>query len=221
MGMGELMATHTDILTLTQWFSPAFPVGAFAYSHGLEWAIDAGDVVDAKTTRAWVQSVLNSGAGRNDAILLAQAYLANSDEDLQEVEATCRALASSKERLMESRLQGDAFCATTSAIWANALTGLSYPVAVGRAAHLEGLPLDLTAQMYLQSFMSNLISAAMRLVPLGQVEGQTLIRELTPLCASVAAKATTESLDDLGSSAFMSDIAAMKHETQYSRIFRT
>lgn len=214
------MATATDILTLTQWFSPAYPVGAFAYSHGLEWTIDVGDVATAAETRAWIEEVLRHGAGWNDALFLAAAYHADA-EVLAEVDATARAFAASSERLKETRLQGEAFCDVTAKVWATDLAGLTYPVAVGRAAQLESLPLELTIQFYLMAFVSNLAAVAMRLVPLGQTEGQRLIRDLTPLCTQVAEGASNASLDDLSSTSFFGDIAAMKHETQYSRIFRT
>jgi urease accessory protein len=214
------MATATDLLTLTQWFSPAFPVGAFAYSHGLEWAIDVGDVTSAEQVSVWVSDVLRHGAGWNDSLFITAAYHSGTD-DLAEIDAMSRAFAASAERLKETHLQGAAFCDVTGAIWAVELKGLTYPVAVGRAARLQGLPLDLTNQVYLQAFVSNLAAVAMRLVPLGQTEGQRLIRDLTPLCCTIAEAAANATLDDLASSSFMTDIAAMKHETQYSRIFRT
>ncbi|WP_085795239.1 urease accessory protein UreF [Falsiruegeria litorea] len=214
------MATATDILTLTQWFSPAYPVGAFAYSHGLEWAIDAGDVTTAAQTSAWINEALHHGAGWNDSLFIAAAYHADA-EDLDEIDATARAFASSSERLKETRLQGEAFCDVTAKVWATDISRLTYPVAVGRAARLESLPLDLTIQFYLMAFVSNLAAVAMRLVPLGQTEGQRLIRDLTPLCTQIAEEASNASLNDLTSTSFLGDIAAMKHETQYSRIFRT
>ena len=214
------MATATDILTLTQWFSPAYPVGAFAYSHGLEWAIDAGDVATTAEARAWIEEVLRHGAGWNDSLFLAAAYRADA-EGLDDIDAAARAFASSSERLKETQLQGEAFCDVTAKVWATDLTGLTYPVAVGRAARLESLPLDLTTQFYLMAFVSNLAAVAMRLVPLGQTDGQKLIRDLTPLCTQIAEEASIASLDDLTSTSFLGDIAAMKHETQYSRIFRT
>lgn len=220
MATDVLMATATDLLTLTQWFSPAFPVGAFAYSHGLEWAIDVGDVTSAEQVSAWVSDVLRHGAGWNDSLFITAGYHSGTD-DLAEIDAMSRAFAASAERLKETRLQGAAFCDVTGAIWAVELKGLTYPVAVGRAARLQGLPLDLTNQIYLQAFVSNLAAVAMRLVPLGQTEGQRLIRDLTPLCCTIAEAAANATLDDLASSSFMTDIAAMKHETQYSRIFRT
>ncbi|SPJ28092.1 Urease accessory protein UreF [Falsiruegeria mediterranea M17] len=214
------MATATEILTLTQWFSPAYPVGAFAYSHGLEWAIDVGDVTTAEQTSAWIKEVLRHGAGWNDALFLAAAYHADA-EDLADIDATARAFAASSERLKETRLQGEAFCEVTTKVWATDLEHLTYPVAVGRAARLEGLPLELTTKFYLMAFVSNLAAVAMRLVPLGQTDGQRLIRDLTPLCTQITEEANCASLDDLASTSFLGDIAAMKHETQYSRIFRT
>lgn len=221
MGTDERMATPTDSLTLNQWFSPAFPVGAFAYSHGLEWAIEAGDVQDFASTSEWIETVLRHGAGWNDAVLLTAAFRADDLATLERVDATCRALASSRERLQETSLQGAAFCAALSSVWKADLKGLSYPVAVGRAAKLEGLPLELTAQFYLQAMVTNLASVAMRLVPLGQTDGQMVIRDLTPLCCEIVQRAVQADLEDLSATAFLCDIAAMKHETQYSRIFRT
>ncbi|MCW8843078.1 MAG: urease accessory protein UreF [Rhodobacteraceae bacterium] len=215
------MATATETLTLTQWFSPAFPVGAFAYSHGLEWAIDSGSVHDRASAEDWIGQVLKYGVGWNDTLLLAAAYRASDLAALRDLDAIARALAASKERVKETDLQGAAFCKAVSDLSDFSLDGLSYPVATGWAAKRAGLPLDLTAQMYLQSFLSNLAAVAMRLVPLGQSAGQALIRDLTPQCVEIAGSALLGGLDDLTSTAFLADIAAMKHETQYSRIFRT
>lgn len=223
MGTDGRMAIPIEqaVSVLAQWFSPAYPVGGFAYSHGLEWAIDAGDVTDARTCRNWIIDVLRHGAGWNDALFLAAAYRADSVDEVQDLDASSRAFAASAERLRETHLQGAAFCAVTSSVWGIDLPALCYPVAVGRAAALTGLPPDLVTQMYLQAFASNLVSAAMRLVPLGQTEGQTLIRDLTPACSDIASRATRAGLDALTSTSFLADIASMKHETQYSRIFRT
>ncbi|MBU2980791.1 urease accessory protein UreF [Lentibacter algarum] len=213
------MTTQTEqILTLAQWLSPAYPVGAFAYSHGLEWAVESRQVTSSESLKAWLQTVLSHGAGQADALLLAAAY---SAEDPTRADAIARAFAASAERLKETVLQGEAFTRATADIWGVTLPSLTYPVAVGHAARQQGLPLDLTLTMYLQAFLSNLAAAGMRLVPLGQTEGQSLIKALTPLCIEIAAKAEAGSLEDLSSTAFMADIAAMKHETQYSRIFRT
>ncbi len=217
------MATPTDIdiLTLSQWLSPAYPVGGFAYSHGLEWAIECGSVTDASDTQEWIADVIQHGSGRNDCVFLASAYSAKTREDLVAADQTARTFCASSERLLETRLLGEAFCGVTADVWAMEIESLTYPVAVGYAAQRQGLPLPLTAQMFLQAFMSNLVACATRLVPLGQTDGQRMIRDLTPICQKVARTALDAGLDDLGSTTFLSDIASMKHETQYSRMFRT
>lgn len=223
MATGARIAMPTDaqVLTLTQWFSPGFPVGAFAYSHGLEWAVESGTLADAGQVEAWIADVLRHGAGWNDALFMAAAYDADTAQAVREVDGMCRAFAASRERLMEADLQGDAFCKTVAAVWSAELAGLCYPVAVGRAARLQGLPLSLSTQMYLQAFASNLVAAAQRLLPVGQTRGQEMIRRLTPVARAIAQETEGAGLGALSSTAFLADIASMKHETQYSRIFRT
>ena len=217
------MAMHTEdhILTLSQWLSPAYPVGAFAYSHGLEWLVETGAVTNADDLEIWLRDVLWHGAGYADALFLAAAFRAKDNAALDEVNATCRAFAPSKERLMETDLQGAAFCEVTAEVWSQTLSDLAYPVAVGRAAALIQLPLALTTRMYLQSFISNLVAAGMRLIPLGQTEGQHIIKTLAPLVTEITGKAVAGTLDDLSGTAFLTDIASMKHENQYSRMFRS
>jgi len=190
--------TQAQLLTLAQWFSPSFPVGAFSYSHGLEWAIEVGDVTDAASLRAWVEDVLSFGSN-----------------------ATARAFAPSRERAFESAEQGRAFARAVGAVWRDVGSDLMYPVAVGVAARAEGLPLQASSAMYLHAFVANLAAVGMRLVPLGQTDGQAMIRSLAPLCEQIAAETTDGDLDRLSGTTFLADIASMKHETQYSRIFRT
>ncbi|WP_245220424.1 urease accessory UreF family protein [Ruegeria sp. HKCCSP335] len=213
--------TSSDILTLTQWLSPAYPVGGFAYSHGLEAAIELGRVASANQTGDWVATILQHGSGWNDALFLVAAYNADDRAALARIDASARAFCAGSERLMESDLLGQAFGSVTGDIWGLDLRRLTYPVAVGRAARMQNLPRPLVSQMFLQAFMSNLVACATRLVPLGQTDAQRLIRDLTPLCTSIAETAQHTGLDELGSTAFLSDILSMKHETQYSRIFRT
>ena len=213
------MNMNTDhVLALAQWFSPAYPVGAFAYSHGLEWSVESRGVTDADTLRDWVVTALRYGAGAADALFLAAAFRADDPAD---TDATARAFAASSERLAESVLLGEAFCRATRGIWDRPIPALTYPVAVGYAAGREQLPLDLTLRMYLQAFASNLVTAGLRLIPLGQTEGHRLIRALAPDFGELAEQAMGGSLDDLTSTTFLSDIASMKHEMQYSRSFRT
>ena len=200
------MTTNTDILTLSQLLSPAFPVGGFAYSHGLETAIHDGAITDAGTLKAWLLDLLKFGGAQSDAVLLNLAY----SGDVAEVDARCRAFAASA-----------AFCETVKAVWGLDLGRLSYPVAVGQAAKKMDLDPELCTALYLQAFIANLVAAAMRLVPLGQVDGQKVQTALKPQCAAIAKACVGATSDDLHSCAWASDIAAMRHETQYSRIFRS
>ncbi|MFK7765146.1 MAG: urease accessory protein UreF [Roseobacter sp.] len=212
---------NTDaLLTLTQWLSPSFPISAYAYSHGLEQVIDAGDLSDAVALRLWLEDVLIHGTGPNDAILLAAAYRA-SGCDVGEINATARAFAASSERLIETIDQGAAFTRTVNAVWDTTLDPMCYPLAVGCAARAQNLPLEATLHVFLHAFAASLVSAAVRLVPLGQTEGQAVLAALSPSIQEAVQKALTATLDDLASSCFALDIAAMKHETQYSKVFRT
>lgn len=209
------------ILTLAQWLSPAYPVGAFTYSHGLEALVDYGAVHNAASFSDWLTDTLTHGAGHNDVILLAAAYKADDLTALTEADDLARALAPSAERLLETDQQGAAFVRTASAIHDLDLSKLTYPVAVGRAARLQDLPLPETARFFLHAFAANLTSAATRLVPLGQTEAQSVLTALTPLCQTIADQAIAAPLSAIASSTFASDIASMRHETQYSRLFRS
>ncbi|MEL7127248.1 MAG: urease accessory protein UreF [Pseudomonadota bacterium] len=205
-------------LTLMQWLSPAFPVGAFAYSHGLEQVIADGVVTNADTLQDWLQALLEQGSGRADAVLLAAAY---GTDDLAHVDASARAFAAGAERLKETSLQGAAFCDTARAVWGLEIDALTYPVAVGAAARAMQIPLHDTLPLYLHAFASNLVSVAQRAMPLGQTDGQRVLSALAPLIDTTAKAAQTATLDDLTSASFAADIAAMRHETLQPRIFRT
>ncbi|MEL6681685.1 MAG: urease accessory protein UreF [Pseudomonadota bacterium] len=207
-----------DLLTLTQWLSPAYPVGSFAWSHGLERAVGRGDVKDAADLTAWLGDVLAHGAGRSDAILLCAAFDA---DDLAPIADLAAALAPSRERRMETMQQGAAFAATTRAVWGFDLPDMAYPVAVGRAAGLANIPIEPTVTLWLQAFASNLTQCAQRLLPLGQTEGQRILRDLAPLMTDIGKQAMSASLDDIGSATFAVDTASMQHAEQYSRIFRS
>ena len=219
MTMGPRHMT-TDVLTLSQLLSPSFPVGAFAYSHGLETAIQDGAITSAVTLEAWIFDLLHYGGLRSDAVFLNMAYQAGKD-DIPIIEAQARAFSASAERLKETDLQGAAFCNTVRAVWGLELGRLCYPVALGQAVSDLGLDAQLATAIYLQAFVGNLCSVALRLVPLGQVDGQKIQAALKPNCAEIAKHCQGATLDDVHNSAWMSDIASMRHETQYSRIFRT
>lgn len=212
------MLTDAQALTLARWLSPGYPVGAFAYSHGLERMIADGRVRDRASLEGWLRDVLELGAGWNDALLLAAAH---GEADPAGIDATARALAASAERLAETTRQGAAFARTESRVSAVSDTARAHPVAIGHAAARHGLPLRPVIALYLQSFMANLVSAAQRLMGLGQTEGQRLQAALAPLCADLAERAEGATLDNLSSTTFLGDIASMRHETQQPRIFAT
>jgi urease accessory protein len=217
-GWGEMRAEA--LLTLCQWMSPAYPVGAFAWSHGLEQAVRDGAVRDAATLADWLDLMLTAGAGRTDAILLIAAAEAEG-ATLAEIAELAEALAPSRERLAETMGQGAAFAAVTRAVWRFDLPDMAYPVAVGRAAGLAGLPPVTVAQLYLQAVVTNLVQAAQRLMPLGQTAAQGVLAGLTPACARVAEAAAEEGLDGLGGAVFAMDIASMRHERMEPRMFRS
>jgi urease accessory protein len=221
------------MLPLLVWLSPSFPVGSYAYSHGLEWAVEAGDIGDAETCAAWHSDLLEHGAAWSDAVLLACAHRAiakGNDDGLAETAELATALSPTKERKLETLQQGDAFLLAVRAAWPCAALDrlarvrkgeVAFPVAVGVASAGHGLALSPTLEAWLMAFLSNLVSAAVRLVPLGQTDGTRIIARLAPLVRATAARAANATLDDVGTAAFRSDIAAMRHETQYARLFRS
>jgi urease accessory protein len=203
---------------LAAWFSPAYPVGAYSYSHGLEWAVEAGEITDAFGLQAWTADLVAFGAGRSDAILLARALEAEDPGPLAEL---AEALAPSSERHLETMAQGAAFARTTSAAWSVPVPPLPYPVAVGHAARLLGLPAPPTVTLYVQAFGANVVSAGVRLIPVGQTDGQRITAALIPLAARVAAEALAAPLEAIGGIAVRADLAAMLHETQHTRLYRS
>ena len=215
------MPTDQSILTLSQWISPSYPVGSFTYSHGLEALVNLRWLGNAENLYEWLSNILQSGAARTDALFLAAAYNCSSDEALIEMNMKARALASSQERLLEMDELGKAFKSITEAVWPIEIGELVYPIAIGFCANAEGIEITLTACLYLQAYVSNLVSAAQRLMPLGQTEAQKIIKTLSPICLQLADETRDGNLDNIYSSVFISDIAAMKHETQVSRIFKT
>ena len=220
-------------LPLLVWLSPSFPVGAFAYSHGLEWAFEAGDITDAETCRAWIADLLQLGSARTDAVLLAAAYRAAQMRDaeaLKEVAELAVALQPSAERHLEATTQGHAFMTVSQAAWpSDALTFFkaayqgetTYPIAVAVAGEGFGMDLRSVLETFVLAFVTNLVSASVRLGAIGQTDGQRVIAALLSLVRETALWACDTTLDDLGSCAFRSDLASLHHETQYTRLFRS
>lgn len=207
-----------EILTLTQWLSPAFPIGAFSYSHGLEQAVEDGIVHNATTTLDWIEGLLRFGSGRNDAIFLVEAARGKSPSELDEL---ARAYAPSAERLIETVNQGKAFSKIVSAVWDGSDEGLCYPVAFGVAVGALAFDPKLAVTLYLHAFAGSLVSAAQRLVPLGQTDAQKTLSTLGDVISEVVEDISDSTVDDLGGAIFLADIASMRHETKYSRLFQS
>ena len=215
----------TALAKLLTWLSPAFPTGAFAYSHGLEWAVEAGDVTNEAALLPWLEDVLRHGAGHTDAVVLRHAYRAGTLDELEAVAELAEAAQPCRERREETLGQGTAF-ALAARVWGapllDALPGrVAYPVALGALARAYDVPEDDTALGLLHAFTANLVGAAVRLVPLGQTAGLRVMAALEPVQHEIMAATRLYPLDRIGGACFRGDIAAMRHETQYTRLFRT
>jgi urease accessory protein len=232
-GSGMTDDEAAALYRLMTWLSPAFPVGAFSYSSGIEWAVEAGDIVDAVSLRDWLAAMLADGSGFCDGVFLAQAHRAAFSRDngtLREIAELAAAFVPSRERQLETSTQGRAFIDIARAAWAcdgldemiSACGGvIVYPVAVGLVSAAHIIPLAPATHAFLHALVSNWISAGCRLVPLGQTDSQRILAALEPVVAATAKRALEASIDDLGSATFRADLASLRHETQYTRLFRS
>lgn len=226
------MTADSGLYRLLTWLSPAYPVGAFAYSHGLEYAVERGLVRDAGAVKRYVATMLGVGAGRADAALFVASYRAGADGDAEAIAALAELAAAwraTSETALEAAAQGSAFLAVTRGAWphplldalANSPDPPSLPVVVAVAAAAHRVPLPEVLLGYLHALAANLVSAGVRLVPLGQSDGQRILAALEgDVCAARDAALTT-SLDEFGTAAPIIDLCSMHHETQYTRLFRS
>jgi urease accessory protein len=224
------------LLRLHSWLSPTFPTGSYSYSHGLEWAVEVGDVRDFQSLVDWLRSDLCYGSVRNEAIFFAEAWRSAKRGDrakLLEISELAAAFRGTAEFALESNQQGSAAAAVLRQVWPELLVDWLYEalasrsvapalaVVLGARSATLGVPEGLALSAYLQSYMANLVSAGVRLIPLGQTSGQRAIAELEEAVLSTSAQARNETLEDLGSAAFAVDLASVAHETQYTRLFRS
>lgn len=218
---------------LLSWLSPAFPVGGFSYSSGIEWAVEAGDVSDARSLKDWLAAMLGQGSGFCDAVFFTHAHRAAAAADdaaLREVAELARAFVPSRERQLETTTQGRAFIETVRAAWdfpalsrllAQCEEAPVYPVAVGLICAAHAIPLDPALHAFLHAQVFSLISAGSRLIPLGQTDSQRILALLEPQVAFTADRARRATLEEAGSATFRADLASLRHETQYTRLFRS
>jgi urease accessory protein len=221
-----------DLYRLLAWFSPSYPIGAFSYSHGIEYAVETGRVKNAATLGDWIGHVLRHGAAWVDAVLLKEAYQAADDTArLQELADLAAAWRGTAETALESAQQGGSFVMVTRAAWghpaidafavARGERPVALSIAIGVAAAAHKLPVRPVLAAYLHAFAANLVSAAVRLIPLGQTDGQRALSSLLPVVESVADCALACSAEECGTAAPMVDLMSMQHETQYTRLFRS
>ncbi|MEM7763182.1 MAG: urease accessory protein UreF [Pseudomonadota bacterium] len=225
------MTSPAALYQLMTWLSPSFPVGAYAFSHGLERAIEADRVTDVASATDWISDLVLRGSGQVDLVLLHQAFAATVSDDKTSLSAVIelgQALWPSLEIRTESLAQGEAFLRVACACWpSTALQALkddgdvAYPVAVAVCAALHDIDIDSLAMAYAHAFTANLTSAIVRLVPLGQTDGQRITRQLLDVMPKAIARAAATPLDDIASASLMSDIYSMQHEIQYTRLFRS
>jgi urease accessory protein len=230
-GAGDVNAPA--LYRLMAWLSPAYPIGAFSYSSGIEWAVEAGDITDAPALRAWLAVVIGEGSGFCDAVFFVHAHRAAACKDdtaLRAVAELAAVFSPSKERHLETTAQGRAFLDTTRAAWpAAALDRLlavwdgavALPIAVAVASAGHGIALAPALHAYLHAMTANLISTGLRLVPLGQTDGQRILAALELVAAATVRRALVTPLDEVGGAAFRADLASMRHEAQYTRLFRS
>lgn len=217
---------------LLTWASPAFPTGAFSYSHGIEFTVEEGLVTNAARLQDWVGWIVRHGALHADAVLLAHAYRAAEAGDnaaLDAIGELAAAMRGTAETAMESLQQGASFFDTAQAVWPSKRMAAylkrngakpALPVAVALLT-AGAVPLREALGANLHAAMANLVSAGVRLIPLGQTDGQRSIVALEAAVTETVERALITPLDDLATAAPMVDWTSMRHETQYTRLFRS
>lgn len=229
--MGSNITEHS-LFQLMAWSSPGYPTGAFSYSHGLEWAVETGEVTNLQTLLSYITAVVSRGGGWIDAVLFAHTWHAIADTTtLDSLSELASAFRGSSETALESRQQGTAFLDVTRKAWphptldafAQRNTGLpiAHCVAVALACATHGIALVPSLHSYLHAVAANLVSAGARLIPLGQTQAQIAIAQLSSTLAEVVERALTTGLDDLGTAAPAIELCSLRHETQYTRLFRS
>jgi urease accessory protein len=230
------MLSSGALVRLLAWLSPAFPVGGYTYSHGVERAVEEGSVTDGPSLRHYIEGALIFGPARVDADLLREtwaAITANNEAAFERAVTLGETMRGTPELALESLQQGESFLTTVGATWPHPDTARwtevlratgrapAYPIAVALAAATHGVPLEATISAYLHAFAAALVSAAVRLVPLGQTVGQATLAALEPVIAGAAAASLARTIDQLGSAAPLIDLLSIAHESQHVRLFRS
>lgn len=228
----ELPCPPQAFLRLQSWLSPSFPNGAYSYSHGLEWAVEAGQIHDRFSLVDWLEADLCYGSGRNEAIFFSEAYRSVIEGDqakLKRLAELAAAFRGTSEFALESSQQASACLTTLRRVWPHPILDAFLKmscqpvlaVILGARSAGERIPVRMALPAFLHSYVANLVIAGVRLIPLGQTDGQLAILALEDAILSASAQGNCATLDDLGSAGFMVELASMAHETQYTRLFRS
>jgi urease accessory protein len=224
------------LLRLQTWLSPAFPTGSYSYSHGLEWAVETGDIHDRQSLVDWLEADLCYGSGRNEAIVFSEAWRCALGDDrirLAELAELAAAFRGTFEFALESSQQAMACLSTLRQVWPDPLLDClskilsehnvpsALAVVLGVSSGSLGIPVKVALPAFLQSYVANFVTASVRLIPLGQTDGQFAIARLEEAVTTTSVQAEDATINELGSAAFMVDLASMAHETQYTRLFRS
>jgi len=228
--------TPLGLLRLQTWLSPAFPIGAYSYSHGLEWAVEAGEVHDCDTLVDWLEADLCYGSGRNEAIFFSEAWRCGAIQDrpgLIRAAELAAAFRGTAELALESSQQASACLTTLGRVWPDELLGWLaerlqeleispvLSVVLGSRMGKEGIPLEMALPAFLQSYFAGLVTAGVRLIPLGQTAGRIAVARLEEAVLAVGSAAAQSTLNEVGSASLRVDLASMAHEIQYTRLFRS
>ena len=233
---GETRRSQLAFLRLQSWLSPAFPTGSYSYSHGVEWAVEAGHINDRQSLVDWLGADLRYGAGRNEAIFFGEARryaIAEDHAKLLEIAELAAAFRGTSEFALESCQQAAAWLVMLRRVWPDRVLDCfaetlcerhvqpAPAIILGVCSARQGIPASLALPAFLQGYIANLVTAGVRLIPLGQTDGQLAIAELEEQVLTASARANEDTIDDLGSAAFMVELASMAHESQYTRLFRS
>jgi urease accessory protein len=225
-----------SLIRLQGWLSPAFPSGSYSYSHSLEAAVESQRIHDRQSLVDWLDADLRYGSMRNDAIFFVDAWRCATGGHctrLLEIAELAAAFRGTAEFSLEASQQGTSCLATLRDVWPEPLIERFgeelrlrriqpvLPVVLAVRSATQRVPVGVALRAFMHGFVSNLVTAGVRLIPLGQTDGQRAIAELENAVLDASERAMTATLEDLGSAALMVDLASMSHETQYTRLFRS
>lgn len=220
---------QTD-LRLFQLISPSLPIGGFTYSQGLEWAVDFGWIQNSEQFQAWLESQLDNSLVSLELPMLRYLMLAIEQEDWAQFDKLSRELIAwreTKEFRLEEIQRGKALARLLPELeihipaQAEAALARSQLAGMALAAVHWGIPSDKLALGYLWSWLENAVMAGVKLIPLGQTQGQQLLARMAPSLVASVERSVKVAQSEMGSTTPALAIASSRHEQQYTRLFRS